>query len=105
MRKPCEPTWGKQKKEIPMKTSILRTLATLSLSAALGPVSLMAQGAMLATVPFDFTVGAKSFPAGDYRIREQSQILTIRSDDGRSVLMTQTRAAQPNTKQGDARLV
>jgi hypothetical protein len=55
-----------------METSILRTLATLSLSAVLGPISLWAQGPIHVTVPFDFTVGAKSLAAGEYRVNQQA---------------------------------
>ena len=62
-----------------MKTSILRTLATLSLSAVLGPVSLMAQLPILVKVPFEFSVGSKSFAAGEYRIGEQTHhVLAVR---------------------------
>ncbi len=88
-----------------MKTSILRTLATLSLSAVLGPVSLMAQLPILVKVPFEFTVGSKSFAAGEYRIGEQThRVLAVRSVDGRSAMMTMTHAGQPTTKPGEAKL-
>jgi hypothetical protein len=46
-----------------MNTSMLRTLAKLSLSAALSPVGLMAQAPINVTVPFDFTVGPKLYVA------------------------------------------
>jgi len=96
---------GQAEKEIPMKTSILRTLATLSLSAALGPVSLMAQGPIHITIPFDFTVGSKSLPAGEYRIGEQPRhVLAIRSVDNRSVMMIMTHSAEPTAKPGEASL-
>jgi hypothetical protein len=53
-----------------MKSSIVRTLVTLSLTAVLSPVALMAQGPIQAKIPFDFTVGDKSFAAGNYRVQE-----------------------------------
>ncbi|MGD1091193.1 MAG: hypothetical protein ABSB35_04270 [Bryobacteraceae bacterium] len=52
-----------------MTSSILRTLFTLSLSAALSPVALLAQSQMYVTVPFNFTVGAQSFAPGEYRVQ------------------------------------
>jgi hypothetical protein len=42
-----------------MKASILRALATLGLSAAIGPVSSMAQTTVHARIPFDFTIGSR----------------------------------------------
>jgi hypothetical protein len=71
-----------------MKTSILRTLATLSLS--LGPISLQAQGPIHITVPFDFTVGSKSLAAGKYEVRRVApMVLAIQSADGHSNIMSQ----------------
>jgi hypothetical protein len=88
-----------------MKNSILRTLATLSLSAALGPISLRAQGPIHITVPFDFTVGSKSLAAGQYEVRQIAPlVLAIQSADGRSNIMTQGNAADPTAPRGKATL-
>jgi len=88
-----------------MQTSVLRTLAPLIFSAALGPVSLMAQEPILVKVPFDFTAGSKSFAAGEYRVKEQApHVLGIQSVDGHANLMTMTQAGQSNTKAGEVRL-
>ena len=90
-----------------MKTSILRTLAALSLSAALGPVSLQAQtrGPIHVTVPFDFTAGSKSLAAGEYRVTEQApHVLAIRSVNGRSAMVIMTNTAQANNTPGMAKL-
>ncbi len=51
-----------------MKTHVTRCLAALSLGAALGPASLLAQTSLHANIPFDFTVGNKIFAAGEYRL-------------------------------------
>ncbi len=51
-----------------MTSSILRTLLTLSLSAAFSPVALLAQSQMYVRIPFTFTVGPQSFSPGDYRV-------------------------------------
>jgi hypothetical protein len=88
-----------------MKASILRALATLGLSAALGPVSLMAQTTIHARIPFDFTIGSKSFAAGEYRVVEQfPKVLYIRSADGRSAMMALAHDVVPNAKPGEAKL-
>lgn len=79
-----------------MNTSILRTLLTLSLSA-IGSVSLLAQGPIHATVPFDFTVGSKSFAAGEYTVQEVApSVLSIRSADANSVALTIASNGGPN---------
>jgi hypothetical protein len=89
-----------------MKTSILRTLATLSLSAALGPVGLPAQtrGPIHVTVPFDFTAGSKSFTAGEYRVGEHvSNVLAIQSLDGKSQTLIMTDVAEASNMPGIAK--
>ena len=88
-----------------MKASILRTLATLSLGAALGPVSLLAQVPINVKIPFDFTVGSKSLAAGDYRVGQQApQVLAIQSVDGRAAMAIMTNPAQGNNMPGKATL-
>jgi len=89
-----------------MKTPILRALATLGLSAALGPVSLMAQSTtIMARIPFDFTIGSKSFAAGEYRVMEHSSnVLAIRSADGRPAILAMAHGFLPGAKSGEAKL-
>jgi hypothetical protein len=86
---------------------MLHTLATLSLSAALGPISLLAQagGPIPVTVPFDFTIGSKSLAAGEYRVREEPQhVLSILSVKGNAAMMVMTHAAEPNKTPGQVQL-
>src|SRR5215510_4540698 len=46
------------------------------------------QPLLQANVPFDFTVGKKAFPAGEYRVfRTSSQILTLRNISNGSVAL------------------
>ena len=86
-----------------MKTSIVRTLITLSVSAAIGPLSLLALGPIQFTAPFDFTVGNKNFASGEYRVAAVApQVLTIRSRDGRSSQMVIAQASQAKGKQSNA---
>lgn len=71
-----------------MNSSILRTLVTLSLAATLGSVSLMAQEHIKANVPFNFTIGTKAYPAGQYDIRKASAyVLTIERYGGPSAFL------------------
>jgi len=68
-----------------MKASIFRMLAILSLCVTLGSIVIFAQGPIQATIPFDFTVGPTTFHAGDYYVRQQSQmVLGIQRVDGAS---------------------
>jgi hypothetical protein len=74
-----------------MKRSIFRALATLGLGASLGSVALMAQDAIYTNIPFDFTIGAKSFAAGRYRVRQVTPvILDIRNVEDFSGTMAMT---------------
>jgi hypothetical protein len=84
-----------------MKNTIVRTLVTLSLSAVLSPVALLAQSNINATIPFDFTIGAKSFPAGDYSVKQVSEcVLLIQSIKDGTGVMTMVKPADKTTKDG-----
>jgi hypothetical protein len=87
-----------------MKSSILNSLAALGLSAALGAVGLQAQGPIHVTVPFDFTVGAKSFAAGEYRVNRQApHVLAIRSVNGNSAMVIMTNPRSPTRRPARSR--
>jgi hypothetical protein len=88
-----------------MNTSILRTFAKLSLGAALGSITLLAQDSVRATVPFDFTIGSKSFAAGEYHLRQVAHmVLQIQSADGHASMLVATRPGEPTKIPGTARL-
>jgi hypothetical protein len=83
-----------------MKNTIVRTLVTLGLSALLSPVALLAQSQINATIPFDFTIGAKSFAAGDYSVRQVNEnVLLIQSIKDGTGVMTMTLPGE-TTKRG-----
>lgn len=90
-----------------MNISILRTLATLCLGAALGPVCLMAQDPMKVAIPFDFTVGSKAFAAGKYTVRRDTApgVVAIQSADHRSTMVVITNAVETLKTPGAAKLV
>jgi hypothetical protein len=79
-----------------MNIHIIRTLAIVCLGAAFGTANLMAQVPMKFTIPFDFTVGSKSFAAGDYTVRPglANSVVMIQSADYRSSIMALTDGLQ-----------
>jgi hypothetical protein len=84
-----------------MKKQLFGTLATLSLLFALTIVSAQAQSAnrITAHMPFDFQVGAKTLPAGDYSVRRlSSNALLIESADGQQSAVAQA----PRNVEGNA---
>jgi hypothetical protein len=89
-----------------MKSSILRNLAvTLGLSAAFGPVALMAQDHIRISIPFNFAVGATSFAAGDYRVdRLKDNLFAIRNVHNRSAVLTFTMPGEEPKEAGPAML-
>jgi hypothetical protein len=79
-----------------MNISMIRVLALFGLIATIGPLSAMAQDRVPFSVPFGFTVGAKSFPPGDYRITETvPDIIVLRTRDGHGLMVTLGHPGQP----------
>lgn len=89
-----------------MKNSILSKLVvTLGLSIAFGPVALMAQGEIRTTIPFDFTVGAKSFAAGRYTLQQvKENLFVIRDVHGHSGALAGTLPGEDSERPGLALL-
>jgi hypothetical protein len=87
-----------------MKSAFVSNLVvTLGLCAAIGPVSLMAQSEIRTTIPFDFTVGAKSLPAGEYRFQKvRDNIFTIQSIHGHAGVLTLTMPPEESSRYGRA---
>jgi hypothetical protein len=85
-----------------MKNSIVRTLVTLSLGALLSPLALLAQEQLNASIPFAFTVGTKSFAAGNYSIHQLNagHTLLIRNDKDGSGVMAMVMNGQQSQKAG-----
>lgn len=84
-----------------MRKQLFGTLATLSLLFALTIVSAQAQSRsrLTAHVPFDFQVGEKTLPAGDYSVKRLSQnALLVESTDGEQSAI----APAPRSVEGSA---
>lgn len=84
-----------------MKSSILHTLFTLSLSAAFSPVALLAQSQMYVRIPFNFTVNSQSFAPGEYLVLPVNPgILQISTLDHHSAAYASTMPADRSKEIG-----
>lgn len=85
-----------------MKSLIVRTLVTLTLSAALSPVALLAQDQLNAKIPFAFTAGAKSFAPGDYSVHQlnNGHVLLIQNQKDGTAVMTTVMPGEQSKKAG-----
>lgn len=84
-----------------MKRSILCTFA-LGVSALVAPIGLTAQDQIRMTIPFDFTVGAKTLPPGEYVILQpgQAPIVSIQRTDGKSNVVFLTNSSRRHAPAG-----
>jgi len=69
-----------------MKATLLRITVTLAMVMAFTAVSAYGQGVIKRqsfVIPFDFSVGKKVLPAGEYRFTSEAQLIRIQSKDGK----------------------
>jgi len=79
-----------------MNISTIRVLALSGLIATIGSTSAMAQTRIPFTVPFGFTLGAKTFAAGDYQVVKLSQdVILIQSSNGGGSTLALCRPGEP----------
>jgi len=95
-----------------MKKEILSvfTMLILTLAVAVGTAHAQSARQMAASIPFEFTIGNQTLPAGDYTIRFVNQdsgrnSLLIKSTDGRVNRMVMMNTAQKGSAQEKASLV
>jgi hypothetical protein len=92
-RGPGQPPKREDPKEIIMTKKLYSMFAMLSLTLMLAVVSVQAQSGrkVEVNVPFDFSLGNKTLPAGAYSIREYSQnSILIASADGKTHVLAMT---------------
>jgi hypothetical protein len=92
------------KKHIAKAVSILSLFVTLSV----GAVSASAQtGLMTAAIPFDFTIGKKTLPAGRYEIDRGAITghMVIRSKDNREAMVFSTSSVEAKKTPGKGYLM
>lgn len=94
-----------------MKKQTLKTVVVLNLLLILTVVSAVAQSSRskVTNIPFSFTVGGKTLPAGQYTIeRHQKQsenIWLVQSRDGRSSVLVNTQSVRSYEPQDKGKLV
>jgi hypothetical protein len=95
-----------------MKRQILKTLATLGFFATLAVTSAHAQTSSVQTarIPFDFNVGGRTFPSGEYRVERFGQltgepVVRLQSRDGRTSIFTLGRGGESRRTDGGSQLV
>ena len=92
-----------------MTKKLYSTFAMLSLLLLLGVVSVQAQsrGKLEVSIPFDFQVGSKMLPAGEYTVKQLTpNSVLVQSADGKQSALAQTpRAAQASEKALQEKLV
>ena len=93
-----------------MQIQTLKRLIMLSVLVVLTTVSAHAQSGkqFTVTIPFNFSVGGKALPAGQYlvgRSTEDSEGLVLRGTDGRTGVFVLTRGIQTAEVQQQSKLV
>ena len=71
-----------------MKATLLRVTVTLAMVMAFTAVSAYGQGLIKRqsfVIPFEFSVGKKVMPAGQYRVSSEAQLIRIQSKDGKQI--------------------
>ena len=69
-----------------MKATLLRVTVTLAMVVAFSSVAAFGQGLIKRqsfVIPFEFSVGNKVLPAGEYRVSSEAEIIRIQSKDGK----------------------
>ncbi len=89
-----------------MKRQTLSVFAMLSLMVTMAVASGYAQDRVVADIPFNFAIGNKTLPAGEYSVTQLSPaVMLIKSDDSGGAAMALANAAQANKAQDEAKLV
>lgn len=91
-----------------MKNTICRITGILALAFLATSQIVRAQEPVVANIPFQFTAGEMTLPAGEYRVQKESDsssALLIRSTDGNGTTMVMTFAASKNAPQAKSKLV
>ncbi|MEP6706413.1 MAG: hypothetical protein ABJC05_02775 [Pyrinomonadaceae bacterium] len=95
------------KKQLYTMTCMMILAGFMAMSSAKAQTSASRQ--LIANIPFEFSVGNKSMPAGDYTVRQinpasDRAVLQLRSKDGSTSAMVQMRSVSGKTQES-AKLV
>jgi len=92
-----------------MKKQVLKIFSMLCLAVTLAVAAVYANPArpLKANIPFDFSVGDKTLPAGVYTVEPLATpgVLQIRREDCRAGALTQTHGVQARPEQDQTKLV
>lgn len=92
-----------------MKNTLCRIAGILALAFLVTSQVARAQEPVVANIPFQFTAGEMTLPAGEYRVQKvsdsSSALQLIRSTDGKGAAMVVTFAASVNSPQAKSKLV
>lgn len=83
------------------------SLLSLSVMLAAGVIYANPTGTITAHIPFDFSVGNRTLPAGAYTVVPMTTpgVLRIRREDGRGAVMVVTSGVQARPEQDQTQLV
>src|SRR5437660_3095128 len=107
------PAYQNELKENTMKKQLYTMIAMMILAGFVAMSSAKAQTSasrhLIATIPFEFSVGDKAMPAGDYTVRQinpasDRAVLQLRRKDGSASAMVQTTSILGKTQES-AKLV
>ena len=96
------------KRELLKGITMLSLLVTLALAAAVVSANAQSAPKVVADVPFEFSVGYKTMPAGQYSVQTIASAddgLLIRSTDGKSSALRLSEATERAKDKSQARLV
>jgi hypothetical protein len=96
------------KQEDSMKNALCRITVILALALLATTHVALAQQPLLASIPFQFTAGQMTLPAGEYRVLktdEASPFLLIQRTDGGAATYVISNAVQVNNPQTQSKLV
>ncbi len=92
-----------------MKKQVLKIFSMFSLAVTLAVAAVYASpaGRLRANIPFDFSVGNETLPAGVYTVAPltMSGVLRIQRKDGREAVMIHTHGVQARRVQDQTKLV
>src|SRR5207245_10647178 len=96
------------KEEVPMKKRLLVMAGLLVFASMAATQVVRADEPMLVNIPFAFTAGNATLPAGEYRVQKldgNSAVVLIRCSDATASAMVVTHAAQAKELQTESKLI
>ena len=91
-----------------MKNTLCRITGILALAFLATTEVARAQEPVVANIPFQFTAGQMTLPAGEYKVQrmnDDSSALLVRSTDGNEATIVMTFAASVNAPQTQTKLI